>query len=143
MSAPEHIIREQYTVDGDDFQAAGGASSAMKKLLRSLGVPPDAIRRAAICMYEGEINMVIHANGGEAEVTFDGGVITMTLRDTGPGIPDPELALREGWSTATDAIRDLGFGAGMGMPNMKRNADEMTINSVINQGTVIVMTIRV
>ncbi|MDR1669099.1 MAG: ATP-binding protein [Oscillospiraceae bacterium] len=145
--APEgrrsEALKERYIVDGDDFQAAGSASSAMKKLLRSLGVPPEAIRRAAICMYEGEINMVIHANGGEAEVAFDGETITMTLADSGPGIPDPELALREGWSTATDAIRDLGFGAGMGLPNMKRNSDEMTIDSTAGQGTTITMTVRV
>ncbi len=136
-------LTERYIVDGDDFQAAGSASSAMKKLLRSLGVPPDAIRRAAICMYEGEINMVIHANGGEAEVSFDGEMITITLRDSGPGIPDPELALREGWSTATDEIRGLGFGAGMGLPNMKRNADELTIGSNAGSGTLITMKIKV
>ncbi len=136
-------LTERYTVDGDDFQAAGSASSATKKLLRSLGVPPDAIRRAAICMYEGEINMVIHANGGEAEVSFDGEVISITLRDSGPGIPDPELALREGWSTATDEIRGLGFGAGMGLPNMKRNADELTIGSNAGLGTLIMMKIKV
>ena len=136
-------ITERYLVNGDDFQAAGSASSAMKKLLRSVGVPPEAIRRAAICMYEGEINMVIHASGGEASVSFDGETITITLADKGPGIENPQLALKEGWSTATDEIRDLGFGAGMGLPNMKRNADELTIESVVGEGTLIVMKIRV
>ena len=143
MSQGNGPITERYNVNGDDFQAAGGASSAMKKLLRSVGVPPEAIRRAAICMYEGEINMVIHASGGEAAVSFDGEVITITLADKGPGIENPQLALKEGWSTATDKIRDLGFGAGMGLPNMKRNSDELTIESVVGEGTAIVMKIRV
>lgn len=134
---------ERYIVDGDDFIAAGSASSAMKKMLRSVGVPPEAIRRAAICMYEGEINMVIHAHGGDAEVRFDGESIQITLADRGPGIPDPELALKEGWSTATDEIRDLGFGAGMGLPNMKRNSDELTLESVIDVGTTVVMRINI
>ena len=136
-------ITERYIVNGDDFQAAGSASSAMKKLLRSVGVPPEAIRRAAICMYEGEINMVIHASGGEAEVCFDGETIAITLADNGPGIDNPQLALREGWSTATDEIRELGFGAGMGLPNMNRNSDELIIESVPGKGTTIVMKIKV
>jgi anti-sigma regulatory factor (Ser/Thr protein kinase) len=94
-------------------------------------------------MYEGEINMVIHARGGQAEVSFDGAEITITLADNGSGIENPQLALKEGWSTATDEIRDLGFGAGMGLPNMKRNSDELTIESVPGKGTTIVMKIKV
>jgi anti-sigma regulatory factor (Ser/Thr protein kinase) len=136
-------VTERHIVDGSDFHAAGSASSAMKKLLRGFGVPSEAIRRAAICMYEGEINMVIHAEGGETEVSFDGETITLTLADKGPGIQTPDLALKEGWSTANDEIRGLGFGAGMGLPNMKRNSDELTINSVVGQGTTIVMKIKV
>jgi len=137
------MVTERYIVKGDDFQAAGSASSAMKQMLRGAGVPMEVIRRAAICMYEGEINMVIHARGGEAEVSFDGQEITMTLSDNGSGIENPQLALKEGWSTATDEIRGLGFGAGMGLPNMKRNSDDLTIESVPGKGTTIVMKIKV
>ncbi|MDR0326170.1 MAG: ATP-binding protein [Oscillospiraceae bacterium] len=143
MSQGSGFITERYIVNGDDFHAAGSASSAMKKLLRSIGVPPEAIRRAAICMYEGEINMVIHACGGEAEVSFDGEYITIHLADKGPGIENPQLALKEGYSTATDEIRELGFGAGMGLPNMKRNSDELEMESVLGEGTTIVMKIKV
>jgi anti-sigma regulatory factor (Ser/Thr protein kinase) len=136
-------VTERHIVDGGDFHAAGSASSAVKKMLRAAGVPPEAIRRAAICMYEGEINMVIHASGGVAEVSFDGEEIIITLTDKGPGIEMPDLALKEGWSTACDRIRGLGFGAGMGLPNMRRNADELTIDSVVGQGTTVIMKIRV
>jgi len=134
-------VREHYEVDGDNFQLAGQASSAMKRVLRSLGVPPDAIRRAAICMYEGEINMVIHASGGTIDVEFDGLGILMQLRDRGPGIENPELAMTEGWSTATDSVRDLGFGAGMGLPNMKRCSDEFSLSSEVGVGTTVIMKI--
>ncbi len=131
-----------YDVDGDSFTSAGAASSDMKRVLRRLGVDAEAIRRAAICMYEGEINMVIHANGGKAEISFDGREIDIVLRDTGPGIPDIELAMREGWSTADDNVRDLGFGAGMGLPNMKKYSDELRLESVVGEGTTVLMKIR-
>lgn len=131
-----------YEIDGEDFTRAGEASSSVKNKLKMLGVDSDAIRKVAIAMYEGEINMVIHADGGTITVTVSDDDITMVLADKGPGIPDIEKAMQEGYSTAREEVRSLGFGAGMGLPNMKRFTDEMTIDTVIGQGTTITMTVR-
>lgn len=136
------ILSFTFEVDGTDFTSAGQASVLLKKNLRQLGLDPETIRRASIAMYEGEINMVIHAGGGKATVTVDEGAIVITLEDHGPGIKDIEQAMQEGFSTATDNIRSLGFGAGMGLPNMKRYSDEMTIESTPGEGTTIVMKIN-
>ena len=122
-------LKYHFTVVGGDFTSAGKASVNVKKLLRQLGIAPDVIRRIAIAMYEGEINMVIHANGGTADLEIYDDRIVIILADTGPGIPNIELAMQEGYSTAPDNIRSLGFGAGMGLPNIKRNADEFHIES--------------
>jgi anti-sigma regulatory factor (Ser/Thr protein kinase) len=132
----------QYHVEGGDLTQAGEASSKMKMSLRRLGLPPEAIRRASICMYEGEINMVIHANGGDVTVEIGLEEIDITLADTGPGIPDVAQAMEEGYSTAGEVARDLGFGAGMGLPNMKRYSDEMTVESTVGVGTTVRMKIR-
>lgn len=131
----------RYTVDGDNFTSAGQASVQVKKNLRQLGIDPETIRRVSIAMYEGEINMVIHAGGGEAEVIVSDGNIKIILKDTGPGIANIEQAMQEGFSTAPDNIRSLGFGAGMGLPNMKRYTDTMKIESVVGQGTTITMAV--
>lgn len=131
----------RYTVDGDNFTSAGQASVQVKKNLRQLGIDPETIRRVSIAMYEGEINMVIHAGGGEAEVIVSDGNIKIILKDTGPGIANIEQAMQEGFSTAPDNIRSLGFGAGMGLPNMKRYTDTMDIESVVGQGTTITMAV--
>ena len=131
-----------FLVDGTDFTSAGQASGKHKKNLRQLGIAPETIRRASIAMYEGEINMVIHAGGGKATVTVSEECIEITLADNGPGIRDIEQAMQEGFSTATDTVRSLGFGAGMGLPNMKRYSDEMTIDSTVGVGTTIVMKIN-
>ena len=131
-----------FSVDGDNFTSAGEASMKMKKNLRMLSMPPDIIRKVAIAMYEGEINMVIHAGGGTATVRVYHDKIEIVLEDTGPGIADVELAMREGFSTAPETIRNLGFGAGMGLPNMKRNTDCMTIDSTLGVGTKIAMTVN-
>ncbi len=128
-----------FIVDGDDFTSAGQASVQIKKNLRQLGIMPDIIRRVSIAMYEGEINMVIHGGGGTADVNVTEEYIEILLSDKGPGISDIELAMKEGYSTATDNIRSLGFGAGMGLPNMKRYSDYMKIDSVVGQGTDITM----
>lgn len=128
-------IRLVYPVEGGDLIEAGEASSKMKLTLKKLGLPQDVIRRASICMYEGEINMVIHADGGQAEVEVDADQIVIRMEDTGPGIPDVEQAMQEGFSTAGQTARELGFGAGMGLPNMKRNADEFDIRSQVGVGT--------
>ena len=132
-----------YHVEGDDLSRAGTASSEMKMALRRLGLAPDVIRKASICMYEGEINMVIHANGGHVTVEVGLDDIDITMADTGPGIPDIAQAMEEGFSTAGDVARDLGFGAGMGLPNMKRNADEFSIESTVGVGTDITMTFNI
>ena len=131
-----------FDVDGDNFTSAGQASVQVKKNLRQLGLDPETIRRVSIAMYEGEINMVIHAGGGVATVTVFPDRIEMVLDDRGPGIADIELAMREGFSTAPDNIRNLGFGAGMGLPNMKRNTDSMKIESELGKGTKITMTVN-
>ncbi len=132
-----------YDVDGENFVSAGQASVELKKMLRRLGLPPDTIRRLSIAMYEGEINMVIHAGGGAADVEVYEDKVVIRLVDHGPGIADVELAMQEGYSTATDSVRSLGFGAGMGLPNMKRYTDEMTIDSVVGEGTTITMTVYI
>ena len=119
----------RYDVDGENFTSAGEASVQVKKNLRSLGISPETIRRVSIAMYEGEINMVIHAGGGIAEVFVEPESISIVLTDHGPGIADVSLAMQEGFSTAPDNIRALGFGAGMGLPNMKRYTDEMNIET--------------
>jgi len=131
-----------FDVDGEDFTSAGQASVQVKKNLRRLGIPPEIIRQVSIAMYEGEINMVIHAGGGEADVIVSEDKIEIILADKGPGIADVNLAMQEGYSTATDSVRSLGFGAGMGLPNMKRYTDEMTIDSVVGEGTTIKMVVN-
>ena len=132
-----------FEVPGDDFTRAGEASAAVKRTLKQLGFPSDAIRRVAIAMYEAEINMVIHAGGGVADVDILPDRVTVVLTDHGPGIPDEEKAMQEGWSTAPDNIRSLGFGAGMGLPNMKKYTDQMAIETVIGAGTTMTLTVQV
>ena len=132
----------RYDVDGENFTSAGEASVQVKKNLRSLGISPETIRRVSIAMYEGEINMVIHAGGGVAEVFVEPESISIVLTDHGPGIADVSLAMQEGFSTAKDNVRTLGFGAGMGLPNMKRYSDGMDIHTVVGQGTSITLRFR-
>ena len=135
------FINFHFNVDGENFVSAGQASVQIKKNLRELGLPPETIRRVSIAMYEGEINMVIHANGGVADVNVDENKIEIILADSGPGIADINMAMQEGYSTATDRVRALGFGAGMGLPNMKRYTDEMKIESEVGVGTTITMCV--
>ena len=135
------MLQLRYSVPGDDFTRAGEASGYVKHKLKKLGYNPSAIRRVSIAMYEGEINMVIHAGGGEAKVDVDPDKVVIVLTDHGPGIADVEKAMQEGWSTAPDNVRSLGFGAGMGLPNMKKYSDEMTIDSVVGQGTTLKMVV--
>lgn len=132
----------EYTVDAEDFTRAGEASSDVKKKLKQMGVSPNVIRRVAIAMYEGEINMVIHAQGGEIKVYITPENIKMVLKDVGPGIPDVEKAMQAGWSTAPEEVRNLGFGAGMGLPNMKKNTDSMEVETEIGKGTTITMVVN-
>ncbi len=137
------VLNFHFEVDGDDFKSAGNASFMVKKNLRQLGLPPELIRRVSIAMYEGEINMVIHANGGTADVYVSEDYIEIVLCDRGPGIKDIKQAMQEGFSTATDNIHSLGFGAGMGLPNMKRYTDYMDIDSKVGVGTTITMRVNI
>ena len=137
----DHLIF-RFEVDGEDFTSAGQASVQVKKNLRQIGIDPETIRRVSIAMYEGEINMVIHAGGGVAEVGVFDEYIEIVLDDHGPGIADIDKAMQEGYSTASDNIRSLGFGAGMGLPNMKKNTDKLEIFSTVGVGTKIVMRVN-
>ena len=140
---PDDVVTFRFDVDGDDFSSAGAASVEVKKRLRQLGISPDVIRRVAIAMYEGEINMVIHADGGCAVVEVTPDEIIMVLEDHGPGIADVALAMQEGYSTARENIRSLGFGAGMGLPNMKKYTDTMHIDTEVGRGTKVTMTVKI
>ena len=131
-----------YNVDGNDYHSAGEASSNVKKKLKQIGINPEAIRRSVIAMYEGEINMVIHANGGTATVEITPQKIHIILADNGPGIADISLAMKEGYSTASEEARNLGFGAGMGLPNIKKYTDEFEIETEVGKGTTLKMTIN-
>ena len=139
----EDAIVLTYDISADDFTRAGEASSDVKRKLKQMGVDPEAIRKVAIAMYEGEINMVIHAKGGLITVEMTPQQIKMILADVGPGIPDVALAMQAGYSTAPDEIRSLGFGAGMGLPNMKKYSDEMEIDTRLGEGTTITMIVKI
>ena len=129
------MLHLTYQVPGDDFTRAGEASGDVKHKLKKLGYEPDAVRRVSIA------NMVIHAGGGEAVVDIDPDRVDILLQDKGPGIADVDQAMQAGWSTAPDNVRALGFGAGMGLPNMKKYTDEMEIDSVVGEGTTVRMTV--
>ena len=132
-----------FDVLADDFARAGEASGTVKSVLKQLGIPPDVVRKVAIAMYEGEINMVIHARGGKITVNVLPEEINITLADVGPGIPDIDLAMTEGYSTASDQVRDMGFGAGMGLPNMKKYADSIDVQTTLGVGTTVRLKINV
>ncbi len=136
------VLNFHFTVDGKDFTSAGNASVQVKKNLRRLGVDPEIIRRVSIAMYEGEINMVIHAGGGEADVNVTENYIDILLCDNGPGIKDVDKAMQEGFTTANENILSLGFGAGMGLPNMKKYTDYLEVESEVGKGTTIKMRVN-
>lgn len=138
----EELIRLHYTVPGDDFTRAGEASADLKARLKKLGLPGEAVRKVAIALYEGEINLAIHAGGGEIDVIITDEDVQMTLSDKGPGIADLDLAMSAGYSTAPDEVRSLGFGAGMGLPNMKKYADAFDITSAVGVGTTVKMAVQ-
>ena len=138
----EDVIVLNYTISPDDFTRAGEASSDVKSKLKQIGISPEAVRKVAIAMYEGEINMVIHAKGGEVTVEISPVAVKMILDDVGPGIPDVDMAMQAGYSTAPDEVRSLGFGAGMGLPNMKKYTDEMKIETELGVGTTITMIVN-
>lgn len=137
------LLSLHYDVSGTDFTCAGEASSKIKKNLKELGFPTSVIRNVAIAVYEGEINMVIHGGGGVIDVEISPECISIILADQGPGIPDVALAMQEGYSTAPDNVRQLGFGAGMGLPNIKKYTDEMIIETQVGKGTTIKLKVFV
>ncbi len=132
-------MKLHFTVNGDDFTRAGETSSKVKKTLNQLGFNPEVARRVAIAMYEGEINMVIHANGGDIDVEISPEEIVVVMKDVGPGIPDLDMAMTEGFSTADHSVRELGFGAGMGLPNMKKYSDSLDIHTELGKGTTVTL----
>lgn len=131
-----------YTIPGDDIARVGKASAELKKRLKAFGVPQEIIKRVSVAMYEAEMNVAVHAGGGEADVFLEESAITIIMKDKGPGIPDIELAMRDGYSTAPDVAREMGFGAGMGLPNIKRNVDDFKIESALGCGTTLTMKIN-
>lgn len=137
------MINETFHVKANDMTAAGDASARIKRQMKQLGVPASVVRRVSVGTYEAEINLVIHADGGRIEFMVDEEKITIRVVDQGPGIPDLKKAMTEGWSTASNEVRNLGFGAGMGLPNMKRNADEFDIKSEVGVGTDITMVFNI
>lgn len=134
------MIKETFSVVANDMTAAGDVSARIKRQMKQLGVPSSIMRRVSVCTYEAEINLVIHSMGGGIDFEITDENIIVHVYDVGPGIPDIEKAMTEGYSTATNEVRNMGFGAGMGLPNMKRNADGFKIESEVGKGTDIVMT---
>ena len=132
-------VKLHYDVNAYDFTCAGEASGKLKRSLKDLGFDATLIRKVAIAVYEAEINMVIHANGGEITCNVDEQQIEVIMADSGPGIPDLDKAMTAGWSTASPEARELGFGAGMGMPNMKKFSDEMEVQTEIGVGTTLTL----
>ena len=130
----------KYELEGGNFSRAGHASSEVKKILKQLSVDSRIIKRVVVALYEGEVNVVAHAHSGLVTVDIDEKRIFIRIQDQGPGIPDINLAMQEGYSTASASVREMGFGAGMGLPNIKRNTDLLNIESEVGKGTILEMT---
>jgi anti-sigma regulatory factor (Ser/Thr protein kinase) len=137
------MIKESYQVQANDMSVAGDVSASIKRQMKRLGVPNQIMRRVSVCTYEAEINLVIHSDGGAIDFEITEDKIIVHVKDVGPGIPDIEKAMTEGYSTATSEVRNMGFGAGMGLPNMKRNSDDFSIESEVGKGTDIVMSFNI
>jgi anti-sigma regulatory factor (Ser/Thr protein kinase) len=135
-------MKFKYEIEGGNFSKAGNASSAVKKVLKQLNVPPAIIKRLVVALFEGEVNVVAHAWNGTIKVEVGTSKIQVQIEDNGPGIPDLEQAMQEGFSTASAAVREMGFGAGMGLPNMKKNADELNIDTQVGKGTTVNIVIN-
>ncbi len=132
----------EYTIIEGDFVNAGVASSSVKKALKQLNLSPAVIKRVVVALYEAEVNAIAHAYGGTIYVDIDSERILMKVVDRGPGIPDLELAMQEGYSTARPEVRDMGFGAGMGLPNMKKNVDKLVVHTNVGEGTTVEMEVN-
>ena len=135
------MMHFEFHVEGGNFLKAGSASSQLKKILKQLNVDPKTIKRVVVAMYEAEVNIVAHAFKGDIFIDIDTQKIEITLIDEGPGIPDIDLAMQQGFSTASSVVREMGFGAGMGLPNIKNNSDELTITSEVSKGTTVKIAI--
>ena len=138
----EVLYQKSFLVRGRDFDKAGEVSTQVKSILKALGIQSDVIRRVAIATFEAEMNVVIHAAEGKMDVQLTPEEIIIVVVDKGPGIADIDLAMQEGYSTASDEMREMGFGAGMGLPNIKRNSDRMHIESEVGVGTSLSIAIR-
>jgi anti-sigma regulatory factor (Ser/Thr protein kinase) len=130
-----------FDIERGNFTDAGRASSSVKRTLKHLGVDPTNIKRTVVALFEAEINAIAHAYGGTIDVDIDDGKIVMVVADRGPGIPNIDLAMQEGWSTASPQVREMGYGAGMGLPNIKKNTDELKIDTQVGVGTTVTMTV--
>ena len=135
-------MHQEYTVIQGDFVNAGKASSSVKKTLKQLNVNPQIVKRVVVALYEAEVNAIAHAYGGTVSVDIDPDKIRMVVADSGPGIPDIALAMQEGYSTARPEVRDMGFGAGMGLPNMQKNVDKLNVTSEVGVGTTVEMEVN-
>lgn len=133
----------EYTVIEGDFVNAGSASSSIKKMLKQLNVNPAIIKRVVVALYEAEVNAIAHAYGGVITADITSNSIVISVADKGPGIPDIEWAMQEGNSTASPEVRDMGFGAGMGLPNIKRNVDRLDVQSTVGVGTTVTMEVSI
>lgn len=140
--AREPLFVQRFEISGRDFVNAGKASTTVKGILKEIGIPAVAIRRAAIASYEAEMNVVLYARRGTLELRVTPQEISIAVEDEGEGIADVEQAMQEGFSTASEEIREMGFGAGMGLPNIKKNADQFRLHSVVGQGTTLEITVR-
>jgi anti-sigma regulatory factor (Ser/Thr protein kinase) len=139
----DSLFHQKYSIAGGDFNNAGRASSKLRTVLKQIGIPSLAVRRAATAAYEAEMNVVIYARRGELNLTVTPQQITVIVEDQGQGIPDIDLAMQEGYSTASREIREMGFGAGMGLPNIERNTDELEISSVVEHGTRVKFVVKI
>ncbi|MBP7460200.1 MAG: ATP-binding protein [Candidatus Delongbacteria bacterium] len=138
--SPDGTIRVKFMIP-KDFSSAGSASSGLKKLLKSIGVSPDIIRKASVASFEAEVNVIAHANGGEMDIMITPQRLIVMFKDNGPGIPDIDQAMKPGFSTASDEVRNMGFGAGMGLPNIKNNTDDLSISTELGVGTIVTFAI--
>lgn len=127
----------EYKVEGGDFTNAGTTSSVVKKMMKQLGVDPSIVKRTVVALYEAEVNIVAHAYRGTIFVDLEENMVSIKLEDEGPGIPDIDKAMEKGYSTASPAVREMGFGAGMGLPNMQSNSDKLVVNSIVGKGTTV------
>ncbi len=132
----------EYTIVEGDFVNAGSASSSIKKTLKQLNVNPSIVKRVVVALYEAEVNAIAHAYGGKVTADIDAGTILLRVIDKGPGIPDIDWAMQEGNSTASPEVRDMGFGAGMGLPNIKKNVDRLNVQSTVGVGTTVEMEVK-